>query len=191
MHTRLAAVSLLAVLATPAAAEPPNLSGAWTLNPSRSENLTEKIKAAAGPESMSGGVGWATETWIPWSGGFSEPHRVEMREFLLASAPALDRVEIEQGAQEIRTTHGESGVRRFNLERRSAGRSALGGETVSREARWKGAQLELESKGKDSKLREVLTLDPAGQLTYALRLEHKLLKKPLEVSLVYDRAPAR
>jgi hypothetical protein len=191
MHTRLAAVSLVAVLATPAAAEPPELSGVWKLNPSRSENIAEKIKAAAGPESMSGGVGWATETWIPWSGGFSEPHRVEMREFLLASAPALETVEIEQGAQEIKTIHGEAGVRRFNLERRSAGRSALGGETVSRQARWKGAQLELESKGKESRLQEVLALEPAGPLTYTLRLEHKLLKKPLELSLVYDRAPAR
>jgi hypothetical protein len=30
-----------------------------------------------------------------------------------------------------------------------------------------------------------------GQLSYVLRLEHKLLKAPLEVNLVYDRTPAR
>jgi hypothetical protein len=30
-----------------------------------------------------------------------------------------------------------------------------------------------------------------NQLTYALRLEHKLLKAPLELSLLYDRAPSR
>jgi hypothetical protein len=51
-------------------------------------------------------------------------------------------------------------------------------------------QLVLESKGKDSRFTEVLTLVPArGQLIYALRLEQKLLKAPLEASLVYDRVP--
>jgi hypothetical protein len=192
MHVRLAAVSLLLACGAPAAAEDPDLSGVWKLNASLSQDIAEKIKAAAGSQSMSGGVSWATETWIPWTGGFSEPERVQMREFLLATVPALQSVEIEQTAQEVKTVHGESGVRLFNLKRASSGSSALSGETVSRQARWQGTQLVLESKGKESKLLEVLTLVPArNQLTYALRLEHKLLKAPLEVSLLYDRAPSR
>ncbi len=192
MHVRHAAVSLLLVSGAPAAAQPPDLSGTWKLNPSLSQDIAAKIKAAAGSQSMSGGVSWATETWIPWTGGFSEPQRVEMREFLLATVPALQTVEIEQTAQEVKTVHGEGGLRLFNLTRASAGSSALSGETVNRQARWQGTQLVLESKGKESRLLELLTLVPArNQLTYALRLEHKLLKAPLELSLVYDRTPPR
>ena len=71
MHVRLAAV-FLAVSGAGAAAEPPDHSGTWKLNPSLSQDVAEKIKAAAGPASMSGGVSWATETWIPWTGGFGE-----------------------------------------------------------------------------------------------------------------------
>jgi hypothetical protein len=192
MHVRLAAVALLVVAGARAAAEPPDLSGVWALNTSLSQDIAEKIKAAAGSASMSGGPSWATETWIPWTGGFSEGQRVEMREFLLATVPALQMVEIEQTAQEVRTVHGEAGVRIFNLTRTSAGTSALGGETVTRQARWQDAQLVLESKGKESRFLELLTLDPErGQLSYLLRLEHKLLKAPLEVNLVYERAGPR
>ncbi len=192
MHVRLAAVALLLVSASPAPAETPDLSGVWKLNPSLSQDIAEKIKAAAGSQSMSGGVSWATETWIPWSGGFHEGQRVELRELLLAAVPALQTVEIEQTAQEVKTVYGETGVRIFNLTRASAGTSALGGETVNRQAHWQGTQLVLESKGKGGRFLEVLTLVPArNQLTYALRLEHKLLKAPLEVSLVYDRAGPR
>ena len=191
MHVRLAAVAFL-LSAGRAAAQPPDLSGVWNLNASLSQDIAEKIKAAAGSASMSGGVSWATETWIPWTGGFSEGQRVEMREFLLATVPALQAVEIEQTAQEVKTVHGEAGVRLFNLTRTSSGTSALSGQTVTRQARWQGTQLVLESKGKESRLLEVLTLVPArNQLNYALRLEHKLLKAPLEVSLVYDRAGPR
>jgi len=192
MHARLAVVSLLLACGGPAAADPPDLNGLWNLNASLSQDIAEKIKLAAGSASMSGSVSWATETWIPWTGGFSEGQRVEMREFLLATVPALQAVEIEQSPQEVKTVHGESGVRVFNLKRSSAGSSAMTGETVTRQARWQGEQLVLESKGKESRLLELLTLVPTrNQLNYAIRLEHKLLKQPLEVSLVYDRGVSR
>jgi hypothetical protein len=191
MHVRLA-VALLAVFGAGAGAEPPDLSGAWTLNPSLSQDFAEKIKAAAGSASMSGGPSWATETWIPWTGGFSEGQRVGLREFLLATVPAFQTLEIEQSALEVKTVHGEDGVRIFNLTRSSAGTSALGGETVTRQARWQETQLVLESKGKEGRFLELFAPVPErGQLSYVLRLEHKLLKAPLEVSLVYDRAAAR
>jgi hypothetical protein len=191
MHVRLA-VALLAVSAARAGAEPPDLSGVWTLNPSLSQDFAEKIKAAAGSASMSGGPSWATETWIPWTGGFSEGQRVGLREFLLATVPAFQTLEIEQTAREVKTVHGEDGVRIFNLTRSSAGTSALGGETVTRQARWQETQLVLESKGKEGRFLELFAPVPErGQLSYVLRLEHKLLKEPLEVNLVYDRAAAR
>jgi hypothetical protein len=63
---------------------------------------------------------------------------------------------------------------------------------VTRQARWQESQLVLESKGKEGRFLELLAPVPErGQLSYVLRLEHKLLKAPLEVNLVYDRAAAR
>lgn len=192
MLARFAAVLAIVASGASAAEEAPKLSGVWKLNRELSDDLAAKIDAAAGSQYMTGGPSWAAETWIPWGTSFSEGQRVGVREFLLATVPALQAVEIEQNAREVKTIHGDSGVRIFNLARASAGTSAMTGDRVTRQARFQGGQLVLETKGKDSTLTEVLTLVPArNQLTYALRLEQKLLKMPLEASLVYDRNDAR
>ena len=189
MLVRRAAVVLLLLSGVGSAEQAPDLSGTWKLNRQLSDDIEAKIKAAAGSKYMSGGPSWATETWFPWGTKFSENQRLEVREVLLATVPALEALEIEQTAQELKTIHGEDGVRIFNLTRASAGTSALGTDTVTRQARWQGTQLVLESKGKESTFTEVISLVPArSQLTYAVRLEQKLLEAPLEMSLVYDRA---
>jgi hypothetical protein len=191
-HIRLVAAACgLLVCAAAAGQAPPDLSGTWQLDKAASEDIAAKIKDAAGSASMSGGLSWATETWIPWGGGFHEGQRVELREVLLAAVPAMQTLQVEQTPQEVKTVHGEAGVRIFYLTRSSAGTSALGGDRVSRQAHWQGGQLVLESKGKDSRFQEVLSLgSERSRLTYALRLEHKLLKAPLEATLVYGRAAA-
>src|SRR5262245_9056071 len=179
MLVRLGACLLLLGCGASAAQDAPDLSGAWKLNHQLSDDVTAKITAAAGAQYMSGGPSWAAETWFPWGTSFTEGQRVSVREFLLATVPALQAVEVEQSAKEVKTIHGDTGVRIFNLTRPSAGTSAMSGETVTRQARWQGEQLVLESKGKESKLTEALTLVPArNQLTYAIRLEYKLLKAP-------------
>ena len=192
MLLRLAASAVLCAMAALASADDARFSGAWRLNHELSQNLAKKIAAAAGKEHMSGGPEWArgTETWLPWGGKFSEPERVGVREYLLQTVPAFDAVEIQQGADEVKTTHGEAGSRRFYLKRTSAGTSDMTGETVTRAATLEGQRLVLESKGKESKLVEVLTLEPSGdRLVYQIRLEQKTLKTPLEARLVYDRGP--
>lgn len=194
MRVPLAVAVLGLVSAGPAFAQAPDLNGRWTLNEELSGDIAEKIKAAAGPSSVSGASSFAgaTETWFPWSGGFSEPERVQLREFLLATLPVLQSVEIEQTPQEVKTIHGESGVRVFYLTRKSSGTSAADATTVTRQARWQGTQLVLESKGKESSLLEVLTLVPERKLlTYSVKLEHKLFKAPLELNLAYDRVAPR
>jgi hypothetical protein len=192
MPTRLAVLTLV-IAAGVHAAEAPDYSGTWKLNAALSQDVVAKIKEAAGSATMAGNPNFAaSDTWIPWSGGGSEGARVDLREFLLGSVPALESLQIQQTAEEVKTTHGEAGVRIFNLKRASAGSSGFDGGTVSRQARWEDGKLVLESKGKDSRLLEALTLVPSrGQLTYALRFEHKLLKAPLEVSLVYDRVGSK
>lgn len=192
MSSRSAAAAVAVLLSVPSATraeDPPPLAGKWTLNRELSQDIEARITEAAGSQYMSGGPNWAAETWIPWGTSFSEGQRIEVRAFLLATVPALARLELEISPREIKTIHGEAGVRIFNLTRKSAGTSAMTGETVARQARWQGQQLVLESKGKDGSFRELFSPVPArNQLTYALRLETKQLEKPLEVGLVYDRA---
>jgi len=187
----LALGALLAFPAASGAEDSLDLAGRWRLNGELSGDIAARIAEAAGSQYMSGGPNWAAETWIPWSTSFAEGERIAVREFLMATIPALQEVEIEVSTQEVKTIHGESGVRIFNLTRKSAGTSAITGERVMRQAAWRDGQLSLESKGKEGSLAELLTLVPArNQLTYALHLETKTLEKPLELALVYDRAPA-
>jgi hypothetical protein len=188
MRARLAGLVVLATAGAVAAQDAPGLSGTWTINRELSQDLAAKVKAVAGPDQMSGGPRtWATETWLPWGNDFSEPERLSVREFMLGAVPAFDSLEILQGADEVKTVHGEAGSRIFNLTRASSG-SSPGGETVTRLARLDGQQLVLESKGKESRLHEVFMLEPPNRLVYIIRLEQKRLKGPLEARLVYDRA---
>lgn len=187
MLARLTAVAVLLAGGPATAQDPATLAGSWKLNRGLSDDVAAKIKDAAGSQYMYGGPTWATDTWIPWGTSFKDDERVGLREFLLATAPALEAIEIEANAREIKTVHGEAGVRIFNLTRASSGTSGMSGETVTRQARFKGSQLILESRGKESLLTEVLSPVPSrSQLAYVLRLEQKLLKAPLELRLVYD-----
>jgi hypothetical protein len=187
MLARLAGILLLTSAGIAVAQDAPRFAGTWRLNRELSQDLADHIKAVAGSEQMAGGPKtWATETWLPWKAGFSEGDRLSVREFLLAAVPAFEAVEIELGSDEVKTVHGEAGLRIFNLKRTSAGTSAMSGETVKRQARLEGGQLLLESKGKEGDFREAFTLD-GGRLVYVLRLEQKRLKDPLEARLVYDR----
>ena len=184
------ATALLLSAAATRGEDPPALAGQWVMNRELSGDIEARIKEAAGSQYMAGGGSWAADSWIPWGGTkFGETERVEVRQFLLASVPGLQRLEIEVSPTEVKTIHGEEGVRIFNLTRTSAGTSVITGEKVARHARWQGQQLVLESKGKDSLLTEMITAVPTRkQITYALRFEAKLLEKPLELSMAYDRA---
>ena len=190
MKRVVASLFLLFAVGTSSAQDGAGFMGKWSLNREQSDDFAAKIKQAAGSEYMKGGLSNTTEgTWLPWGGAasFSEAKRLTVREFLLAAAPAFAVLEIRQRGQEIQTTHGDSAVRNFNLARKSAGTSALSGETVKREARLDAKQLALESKGAEGRFRETFTLE-GDRLIYVLRLEQKLMKDPLEARLVYDRA---
>ncbi len=192
MSSRLLALTGSALLfaAASAQAQDSGLKGRWTLNQELSQDIEARIKDAAGSQYMTGsGPGWAPpETWLPLGVKFNEAERLEVRKFLLAAVPSLRDLEFEVSKVEIKTTHGEAAVRIFNLTRPSAGSSGLSGEKVMRHARWQGRQLVLESKGKDSHLIETITPSTEEKrITYALHFEAKLLEKPLDLNLVYDR----
>jgi hypothetical protein len=190
-----AAPTLLAVLALcvssqGAAQAPPDLSGEWTLKRSLSDDAVAKVKEVAGPDVMTGAKTVGGQTFFPRASYGREVDRINLRQFLLEAVAGLDRIEIEQTAEEVKTMHGEDGVRIFNLKRESSGTGALGAKLVRR-ARWQGEQLVLESESGKTKLLEVLTLVPArSQLIHVLRYEAEVFSKPLELRLVYDRAPS-
>jgi hypothetical protein len=183
---------LLAALSVRAQEPSSALNGHWSLNRQLSQDMAAKIKEAAGSQYMTGsGPGWAPpETWLPIGVKFNEHERLEVRKFLLATIPVFDNLQFELTPTEIKTIHGDAGVRIFNLSRATAGTSALSGEKVMRQARWEGQKLILESKGKESRMVETITVSTEEKrISYALHFEAKILEKNLDLNLVYDRAP--
>jgi hypothetical protein len=117
--------------------------------------------------------------------------RVELRDWLMGLSQQIDRLEIQQAASEIKLYHGDELARTFYFGRESFREDSQGRKLRCRTS-WKGEQLVVEEEGaKGHKVIEMFTLVPsAGSLIQNLRLEDSLLKKPLELRLVYTRAAA-
>jgi hypothetical protein len=166
----------------------PDFSGSWKINKALSDDAKAKVAEAAGPDTVAGGdrtLGW--NAFLPRDYG-SGVERVNVREFLMKAVSLLEAFKIEQSATEVKTIHGDDeSVRIFNLTRANSG-SGGEGVKVTRKTHWQGEQLVLESESGEAKLTEVLTLVPArNQLIHALHYEVKVLKKPLDLKLVYDK----
>jgi hypothetical protein len=169
--------------------EPPDLSGAWKLNHELSEDAEPRVKEAAGSQYMQGGRStWSGETVLPWGRKFSENERVQLREVLLGVVQELETLELEQTPAELKTIHGEAGVRIFYFGRQGSGASLVTDATVKRRAHWKGEQLFLESESGKMKVQETFALTPArDRLVHTLHVEMDLLKHDFDLRLVYDR----
>jgi hypothetical protein len=185
----LAGVGMVASGASRAAAAggPPDFSGSWTINRSLSDDVAARVGEVAGPDLVAGAHTFGGITFLPRSSYGKDVDRVSLRQLLLDSVAALDHLEIEQSPDEIKLMQGEDGVRLFYLKRDSTG-SAIDGAKLTRRMRFEGEQLRLESESGKKRTIELLTLVPArSQLIHAIHYEHELLKKPLELKLVYDR----
>jgi hypothetical protein len=181
------ALAALALSATAAQAGPPDFSGAWRLDPKRSDDVRARVEQAAGPDQVKAG-GATGLTILPESGTRSEVERVELRRWMLALAEAVARLEIEQSPEEIKLYLGEESGRIFYFGREHVRQDSLGRKLKCR-TRWQGEQLVLEEEGeKRHRLVEVFTLVPSlDQLIHALHFENALLEHPLDVRLVYQR----
>ena len=168
---------------------PPNFSGSWTINRSLSDDVTARVAEAAGADAVAGAHTFGGITFLPRSSYGKDVDRVSLRQLLLDSVAALEHLEITQSADEVKVIQGEDGVRTFYPKRDSTG-VALDGAKLTRRMRFEGEQLKLESENGKRRTIELLTLVPArSQLIHAIHFEHELLKKPLELKLVYDRSP--
>src|SRR6185436_1184573 len=104
-------LALAVVLAGSAAgAAPPDVSGKWRLDRKRSDDVKARIAAAAGPDQTTGG-GASGLTILPESNTRSEVERVEMRAWMMGLADQLDRLEIQQSADEVKLYLGDDNVR--------------------------------------------------------------------------------
>jgi len=169
------------------AADPPNLSGQWKLDSKRSDDARARIEAVAGQSQVKGG-GASGLHILPEGNTRSEVERVELRDWMLGIASQLDSLEVQQSPEEIRLALSDT-VRIFYFGREHVREDNLGRKLKCR-VRWNGQQLVTEEDGeKGLRLREVFTLEPANDwLVQAVYFESPLLKKPLELRLVYTRA---
>lgn len=165
---------------TPAAPKdkaPAALAGRWTLNRSLSDDVEAKaLEAVGGGKSVGQGA--------------EESGRLELRKVILGILPALETLEIEQTAGDIKLVDADDNVRIFYFGREHVREGRLGSK-LRCTTEWKGEQLVVTETSDERKLTELLTAVPARrQLLHVVRLEDKRLKAPLEVRLAYDRAPS-
>ena len=178
------------ILPALASAPQPDFSGSWILDRQRSDDARARIAEAAGPAHVKGG-GTNPLTILPPMGMKGSVERVELRDWLMSMVEHLERLDIEQRADEIKLFNGEDVARTFYLGREHVRQDGQG-RKLKCNARWNGAQLMLDEQGdKGRRLRETLTLEPgSGVLVHELHMEDKLLKKPLELRLLYVKQDA-
>jgi hypothetical protein len=183
----LLALAGLAAAGGTALAAPPDFSGNWRLDRTRSDDAKARIAEVAGSGQVKGG-GTSPLTILPMPGTVSSVERVELHDYLMHVAEQLERLDIEQSATEIKLFNGDEVARTFYLDREHL-REDLTGRKLKCRTKWKGSQLLLEESGAEGRhILETLTLAPeAGLLIQAVRFEDHLLKKPLELRLVYTR----
>jgi hypothetical protein len=190
-RSRRALFPALLLAAAPAAAQAPaDFSGSWVINTKLSDDVKSKVEAAAGPESMTGAHGVGGVGLLPRPGDVKEAKRVELRQFLLDRVGLYDLVDIKQTATDITIAHGDEDVRIFYFGREHV-RNDVQGRKLRCRNRWDGSQLVIEEEGEDkNRVIQVLTAVPQrNQLIHNVRFENPALKEPLDLKLLYDRAP--
>jgi hypothetical protein len=172
-----AAIALLAPAALPAADARPDFNGTWTFVQKRSDDLREKIERSVGPAATSGDIKKdSPRVWIrSWLVGVTEK-------------PDAGILTIEQTPTEFRSGTGDD-VRLYFFNREST-RQGDGGMLRKASVKWQGEQVVVEEKAEKGSglVREVYTLEPGGKsLIVEWSLEHKSLKEPLVLKLVFQK----
>jgi hypothetical protein len=189
---------LLAALLTTAplvAQERPALSGQWTLNRGLSKNVESQITEVAGPDDVKGYTGFGPEGHpglgiLPVTGAMKDVDRLYLRRLIMAASASLERIEVDLAPAEFKHVDSKDNVRIFYLTRDHV-RIGRNEEKVACHSEWQEDKLVITQKGDSGvKLLEVFSMIPSrDQLVHSVRLEDPKLKKPLELTFVYDRTP--
>jgi hypothetical protein len=162
-----------------AAEAPPDFTGVWVFNPERSDDVRARVEESVGPETTSGDIK-------------NDIVRIWIREWLLSvlEDPESAYLTVEQTEKDFKTGLGDD-LSIYYFGREASSRGPMGG-TLKVSARWQGEQLVLTKKSEDGgQITALYTLIPGGKnLIVAYRLEHKRLRKPLEVRMIFDREDA-
>jgi hypothetical protein len=172
-------LALLLASAAPALAAEANLSGTWTFVAKRSDDIRGKIVDSAGLDSTEKG---------PRKGG----PREWIRPWLLAQAALPERpvLTIEHGASEFETAVGDD-VRLYYFARESV-RQEEGGVRRRASVRRQAGQVIVEERAEKGpgQITEIYALQPDGRTLFVVwRLEHKDLRGPLDLRLVFEKSP--
>ncbi len=178
--TGLLAVSLLLGLlvprVAPAAEDQPDFSGVWVFNEQRSEDLRAKVQESVGPAKTQGDIK-------------KDIVRIWIRQWLLGvlDDPDSRYLTIEQSEKDFKSGLGDE-VSNYYFGRVAASRGPAGG-TLRVKVYWEGSQLVTEEGSSDGgRIIAIYTMLPPGEtILIRYRLEHKSLKKPLEVAMFFDR----
>jgi hypothetical protein len=170
------ALALFPAKAVVAADGRPNFTGTYSFVQSKSDNVREKIAAAAGPDYTVGNEK-------------SEQARVWIRSWLqgITDDPEKRILTIEHTATTFKSGMGDE-VHNYYFGREATSRGPAGGNlkvTVT----WDGEQLvteEKQDKGK-GRITAIYTLLPDQSLKVDWRLEHSSMKEPLQVRLAFAR----
>jgi len=166
-------------LAQDAGGEPgerPDFSGVYEFNPERSDNVRQLVEESVGPAATQGDVK-------------KDLIRVWIRHWLMGviEDPGSRYLTIEQSDRDFKSGLGDE-IANYYFGR-EASSSGPGREPLKVTVSWKGSQIVTEEKSEDGgRLMALYTLLPGDEtLIVAFILEHKSLRKPLEVRMFFDR----
>jgi hypothetical protein len=163
-------------LITPAAAsaaDTPDLRGRWRRNPELSQDAVSKVFAS-----------------LPLEGRGFSPDEQRFHDALLHFAKAIEALQIEQTAEDVKIILGSDEVQIYYPGRARARQGVLGGR-LEVLTRWRGDELIIQEKNDFGKLVQSLSLNRQGRLSVLVSLDDRRLREPLLFLSVYDRVPAQ
>ena len=153
------------------AAGTPDLHGRWKRNLDLSQDAVSKVFASLSLE----------------GNGFT-PDEQRFHDALLHFAKAIDRLQIEQTAEDVKIVLSGDDVQIF-YPGGSRVRQGVLGDKLEVLAHYREDELVIQEKSDFGKLVQTLSLNKEGRLYVLLSLDDRRMRAPLLLVSVYDRAP--
>jgi hypothetical protein len=165
----------LAVLApaTASAADTADLRGRWKRNPDLSQDAVSKVFGSLALE----GLGLT-------------PDNQRFHDALLHFAKVIDRLQIEQTAEDVKIILGDDEVRIYYPGSVRVRQGVLG-DKLEAIAHWRDGELIVQETSEFGKLVQSLSLNGEGRLSVIVSLDDRRMWAPLLLMSVYDRVAGK